>query len=104
MSSLKFYAVTGRGFFPTDMLRYDSAEPMNTAEAGRMAQRVYEPGDPETWAEQRDRVEDITTICLVSNQKGAPCVERWASFGWIVTDVLFNEEGYRGMYPGEHLK
>ena len=99
MSSLKYYAVTGRGFFPTDMLRYDSASAMNETEQEKINARTYDDSEPHH--EQWEKCRDLTTICLMSDQRGAPCIERWASFGWIVTEVLFNEDGYRGMAPGE---
>jgi len=58
------YTVSGRGFFPEDMLRYDGATLVN--------------GEVFT-----ERLPNLTTVAV----KGERCTpERWRSFGWTVHD------------------
>lgn len=94
MASIKFYAVTGTGFFPTDMLRYDNAEPMNTTERDIMESHIYDPECEQHHHEQWKGAREQVSICLMSDQRGAPTVDRWRSFGWLVTNVIWDEDGY----------
>ena len=102
MASLKYFAVTGRGFFPGDMLRYDNAEPMNEEEFHKITQYTYDEAEPHH--EQWEKCREPITVMLTSDQRGAPTEERWASFGWVVTDVVWDgpEHEPRGLAPGEH--
>ena len=100
----QYFAVTGQGFFPADMLRYDGAEPLNEVEAGKMNERLHD--EAEDYHEAWKRTRELITICLMSDYKHAPTVARWASFGWTVTEVRFTSNaagGYYGAGPGEAL-
>ena len=104
MASLKYFAVTGRGFFPDDMLRYDCAEAMNEEEYHKITQHRYDPSDEKCHGDQYEAARDTVTILLTSSLRSAPTEERWASFGWVVTDVVWDgpEHEPRGLAPGEH--
>lgn len=64
------YSVQGRGYFPTDMLRYDYAVAANTE-----AQLLIDAPTVEERLGAR-------VVGLVGEV--APTVARWASFGWQV--------------------
>lgn len=66
------YKVTGRGRFPADMLRYDTAWPMEPQKC------VFYP--PDLVRGLPERTVEISGMC-------APTEGRWASFGWSVHDV-----------------
>jgi len=104
MSSLKYYAVTGYGFFPVSMLGWDNCEPANQRERDRMLELCspYIYGnhfseEPSLWSEfermVRDAGRDPHTICLMSDRKGGPDIARWNAFGWIVTEVIYAGDG-----------
>jgi hypothetical protein len=101
MSSLKFYAVTGRGFFPTDMLRYDCAEPANKFQEWRIHElappREKSCGEPMAWEDYYELVKEVNSeervVYLMSDLRTAPTVERWMSFGWVVNDVAYDVDG-----------
>jgi hypothetical protein len=62
------YWVTGKGYFPLDMIRHDAAWPAASEDAAKLDSH---------WPENR-------AIRLFSYRK--PTVDRWASFGWTVGD------------------
>jgi hypothetical protein len=63
------FKVEGKGAFPVDMLRYDSAVPASEADAHRI-----------------EKQRDLRTVVLTrtSVDKDGPTVARWRSFGWEV--------------------
>jgi len=65
---LHSYRVLGRGAFPTDMLRYDSAWASTQQDVSKI---------DVTGIDAKQRTVELTSI-----QK--PTVERWNSFGWRV--------------------
>ena len=65
------YKVTGTGFFPIDMLRYDCAYP-----ASSEACLAISPASAD-----RDK---RRTVELLSYRLPTP--DRWRSFGWLVED------------------
>lgn len=65
------YTVEGSGYFPLDMLRYDSSYPA-TSEAVDGLNGLQE---------QQRTVE----LGCVNHKKWEPTVGRWNSFGWSVT-------------------
>lgn len=69
------YWVTGRGEFPFDMLRYDSAWPYDGDAAVRMAGR----GDTVRGQPR--------SVQLASYRE--PTVGRWSSFGWSMSPTEF---------------
>jgi len=76
------FTVEGRGKFPWDMLRYDLACPREGGDAYRME------GD-----EQRE-------VELLTCTTRGPTIERWRSFGWVVTTIdgnLVYDGARRGM-------
>jgi hypothetical protein len=82
MARMKFYGYTfqvkGRGYFPTDMLRYDRAV-FRTQDAVMAA--AYR--GPET-----DRTVDLVAYVPVGNVL-EPTEARWKSFGWnVVADSV----------------
>jgi len=102
------YTVRGRGFFPFDMLRYDHSEPCMDEDykwigpLGTYTPKHLDPiarnfphGEP-----RRDERELMLVAWLRPDiRAGAikegliPCVDRWASFGWTVTEV-YNVEKF----------
>lgn len=67
------YTVTGRSFFPFDMLRYDSAYPRNGEAVDTLHALSIEDLEPER------------NIDLASHRTPTP--GRWVSFGWEVSTV-----------------
>jgi len=63
------YYVTGRGYFPFDMLRYDAAWPVDGEAAAAMEYIMAE-------------ARRLRSIKLRSHR--APTLGRWESFGWSV--------------------
>jgi hypothetical protein len=63
------FTVEGKGRFPLDMLRYDSAVPASEGDAHRI-----------------EKQRDLRTVTLIrtSVNKLGPTVGRWESFGWTV--------------------
>jgi hypothetical protein len=68
------FTVKGRGTFPADMLRHDHCWPVD----GAINHVTY----PQT---SYPRVDVTVTLCAQSARRITPA--RWASFGWIVTDI-----------------
>ena len=66
------FAVTGRGAFPTDMLRYDHCWPKTQDDIIPMASASY-------YGTRR-----VQLARYVDNKKEQPTFERWSSFGWLV--------------------
>lgn len=62
------YYVTGRGEFPFDMLRYDSAWPATGDDASKM--------------DDHPSNREMRSIRLASYRE--PTIDRWSSFGWSV--------------------
>lgn len=78
MSQQYTFSVAGAGHFPFDMLRYDECYPWDTVDAMKLQY-------PVNWAGERKPIgETQREIKLVSNR--CPTYDRWASFGWIITD------------------
>ena len=67
------YKVSGSGYFPIDMLRYDCAYPASSEAVSAMG------------SESRgERTVQRRTVELCSHH--LPTIDRWRSFGWIVED------------------
>jgi len=66
------YKVTGRGYFPADMLRYDEAWPQEPHKC------IFYPADVKNSLPER-----TVEICGIME----PTQARWQSFGWTVHDV-----------------
>jgi hypothetical protein len=66
--------VTGKGTFPVDMLRYDSAVPASEEDAG-LIEDTFQPRFPR---------EPMT---ITVRMMRAPTTARWESFAWKVSDV-----------------
>jgi hypothetical protein len=60
-----FFAVEGRGYFPTDMLRYDECHPVDTGITV-----------PDIYHQETQRV--------ILHAEWGFTAQRWRSFGWIV--------------------
>lgn len=75
------YAVLGNNEhaqFPIDMLRYDAAFPAQGADASAITASVERSGNSNRPIE----------LCHYSSDKNwSPSAARWASFGWLVTEV-----------------
>ncbi len=67
------FIVIGRGEFPIDMLRYDSAYPVTEDDSRVIGQRTYE-WDRGVLLQHRGVQKDWE-----------PTLGRWKSFGWIPT-------------------
>ena len=65
-------AVTGRGVFPTDMLRYDRCWPMTQDDIVPMASTAF------------NGTRRIQLARYVDTKKEQPTFSRWNSFGWTV--------------------
>lgn len=72
------YYVSGRGEFPWDMLRYDAAWPVSSADAVKMTQRVRVPSR----ITEGVLTEGVRSIEMYSWSE--PTIDRWSSFGWSV--------------------
>ena len=71
------FVVEGQGFFPLDMLRYDSCWPVDSDAVAEIHESVERGvGNP---VHHRVRM-------LSANPTG-PTVDRWESFGWTVVSV-----------------
>lgn len=68
------YVVTGRGHFPTDMLRYDRAWPADQESASLVDLYHYSNNIEERRALRSIRLNSYTE----------PTIDRWSSFGWSV--------------------
>ena len=83
------FKVRGEGLFPLDMLRYDTCWPSTSEDVIKLTARHKEP-----------RTVEMCGISLLSKRdtedlikKGRfPTAERWASFGWEVTEVRFDSK------------
>ena len=71
------FTVEGRGEFPLDMLRYDSAWPYTGSDVSKIEAR-HDDG----YSDSTDRRE-VTLLSAHGNLTAA----RWASFGWPVTSI-----------------
>lgn len=69
MKKVTYFVVQGRGFFPTDMLRYDSCALVGDAPTG-------------DW--RRRRVTLTTSSRRITDA-------RWSSFGWVVVARLTSD-------------
>ncbi len=67
------FTVEGRGFFPTDMLRYDACWPMTQDDVCRLVMPSIRGPEPS----------EKVKVRLASHR--APTPDRWASFGWTMT-------------------
>ena len=70
------FTVEGKGFFPHDMLRYDSAVPRDGAAVSVIARSPDRVGPRTT-----------DTVRLRSYNPAGPTIGRWNSFGWLVLDI-----------------
>lgn len=68
------FKVTGNGYFPVDMLRYDRCFPVNSEDATRIQERCLD-------------FSQTSTVTLESDARIVPTKDRWQSFGWRVTDI-----------------
>jgi hypothetical protein len=62
------FTVSGKGMFPTDMLRYDECFPR----------------DPQSVMNIEPESRCHRPVHLGTHRYGGPTKERWASFGWVV--------------------
>lgn len=67
----QLYTVSGRGRFPLDMLRYDSAWPASSTDSATISA---------TLTVHRGSA----AVQLLSHK--SPTADRWTSFGWTVID------------------
>jgi len=68
------FEVAGGGAFPLDMLRYDHCFPNST-------------GDAFALAEDRHTGTPVKLIAYSNSNDWEPTKDRWASFGWTVSNV-----------------
>ena len=72
------YTVSGEGSFPTDMLRYDCAYPSGQGRDVDLISVRF----------RDEQAKEPYTVTLRSHKP--PTGARWASFGWIVSNVRDN--------------
>jgi hypothetical protein len=72
----QIFHVTGSGFFPLDMLRYDSCYPHSQEDVSKISSLGKSSED----LGQRT----ITLARRVKSRIDQPRIDRWASFGWTV--------------------
>lgn len=70
------FTVSGKGYFPLDMLRYDSCWP---ADGDSVSNLTFIP------VEQEISKEEIREVIL--HTYGGVTMGRWLSFSWPVTDM-----------------
>ena len=83
MKSIITFTVSGNGDFPLDMLRYDSCFPLTTDDASNISR----PRDERLSDTHRSVRLSIPAEC----NRNYPSEGRWSSFGWVVTDVEFDD-------------
>ena len=66
------FTVTGSGYFPVDMLRYDACFPRTSQDVSTMLKQ----GGP--------NAEHMVFRTVEMNSYQQPTLDRWASFGWKV--------------------
>ena len=66
------FPVSGSGPFPYDMLRYDLCYPDGSDDASQLAPH---------------NVEQRQITLVRSAGTSLPAIDRWASFGWVVTNI-----------------
>lgn len=71
------FTVNGKGTFPADMLRHDHCYPVD--------------GDINCITDRRLSGGQGVSVVLVAPTRGHITPRRWASFGWIVTDIAGQE-------------
>jgi len=76
------YTVTGKGIFPTDMLRHDCAFPADTTSGFMLLSR-----DPRTVTLRASVLAGNKDLAVTR----AITAARWASFGWSVSDIHVDE-------------
>jgi hypothetical protein len=77
---LYHFTVEGKGYFPLDMLRYDSCYPAKSEDVTR----ILDHGSP-NYLQEKAR---IVLAHLSTVKYWEPTVARWKSFGWDVVEVL----------------
>lgn len=75
------FTITGRGYVPVDMMRYDRCTPLTQEDASKM--------NPEH--KQPDGNYSVTMIRFTETQADKPTAARWSSFGWQVSEVKFRK-------------
>ena len=71
--------VTGTGYFPSDMLRYDNCFPADSESVVAMSERT---------ADRTDRPRSVTLLtCTTGRIKTPYSVKRWASMGWTCVPI-----------------
>jgi len=70
----QIFTVTGAGFFPLDMLRYDSCWPMEREDVEKIDNSSSEVKE----------MRNVTLCRIVRNKNLQPTTDRWMSFGWVV--------------------
>lgn len=83
------FTVSGGGDFPLDMLRFDRAYPVDGTSAANIERPRDELGAPLQYAGSQRTVRLRTEHATYS----APTTARWASFGWVVTEISFYRNG-----------
>lgn len=68
-----YFAVSGSGDFPFDMLRYDACWPSSSLDASSIGQPCYS---------ERKGHRVVILACRPGGYGVVPTVARWASFGW----------------------
>lgn len=79
------FVVRGRGDFPFDMLRYDSAAPATGEDVASMITEKYSDAE-NGWSPTTPRSVKLRRF-YPAGGTAAPNVERWRSFGWSVIEV-----------------
>lgn len=79
MKYIQTFVVQGSLPFPVDMLRYDSCYPKTTEDAMQIVSRDLLG------------TKTVTLQRQVDYKKDQPTVDRWRSFGWLVTLVQTNK-------------
>ncbi|KPK66576.1 MAG: hypothetical protein AMS21_02120 [Gemmatimonas sp. SG8_38_2] len=100
------FTVTGRGQFPTDMLRYDQCYPFGPDDAVNLYLAPCDDGlhyVNDAQAAGRSTTRQVTLVHVSDRRHWAPTKDRWASFGWVVcrvNDVDIDGEAswYRAVY------
>jgi hypothetical protein len=78
------FVVTGKGPFPTDMLRYDGCYPRDQASVNEMT--YADAGIPGNYHTPHT----VALSMPVEAKHQVPTEARWLSFGWRVHDVQFH--------------
>lgn len=68
------FKVKGSGYFPFDMLRYDSCTPSSSQDAAELSWHSFKDDEPRI----------VKLQCNHEGKEWTPTEARWRSFGWTV--------------------